>query len=490
MAVVSGRSTVLAAFTTPQNEISLVAQTTENKNNTNNSQGLLTLDVLNETPIAIIVDSKLASVNNTTINTDAVTYLNLQFCDLKQLPQTLESLQNLRVLILSHNSLSQLPSCLETGLRKLEILDLSYNSIQQFEVEPKCHRILKSLIINDNNMANVPQWILKAKSFNLEKLIYNRNRITCLDCSVYDKSWNYRLKKLEMQNCTLLQRDLYFLKNIRTLEHLDISSDNEVFGSNSFVDLDQMFDNPSWLNRMQVLNLNGLSISILSNEVGLLKSLTELYLVKNELSWLPDTIKNLINLRILDVSFNSITHLPDMANLKELRKLKISHNKLTRVFDLSLLPKLQYFDAYDNEIDTVDGSLQYVESLDFEMNYFNTSNFEEEFDYHTKKEKLRNEHPSRNNGMKEQPKLVSDYDSSSSSEIYDSDSDIDAANNTEYKVNFDEDEECWDKVIVKDPNYVRLCTSSDDEWDGRVRKPIKKTRVIVRTPSYLFEDVD
>lgn len=61
-----------------------------------------------------------------------------------------------------------------------------------------------------------------------------------------------------------------------------------------------------------------------------------------------------------------------------------------------------------------------------------------------------------------------------------------------YHYNFEE-EECWDDVnsVVTD-DYVRVCTLSDEEWQGCEKVVVKRKKPVNvhRQPSYLFVDAE
>lgn len=320
------------------------------------------------------------------IELQSITSLGLTLCDLSFVPTALCALKNLRRLNLSRNKLREIPSCLEQGLYLLQNLDLSFNFIENFETEPKCYNKLRSLRINNNMLNNIPEWILYARCFNLEEFVYSFNNLTCLDVSRYDTSCNYRLQKVEMCNCNILSEDIKFISKIRTLQHLNLSNDKSKKNLNSLCNGDELFENPCWIHTLQVLQLNSLNLTIVSNNIVNLVNLRVLELQDNNLMWLPDSITSLINLQELDVSRNCIAYLPsELKVLKGLKVLKVQYNQLCAVPDISSICNLQYIDLYENLLEDCDFDVNSIECIDLEMNYIDTTQLSVMWDYPKKK---------------------------------------------------------------------------------------------------------
>ena len=86
--------------------------------------------------------------------------------------------------------------------------------------------------------------------------------------------------------------------------------------------------------------------------IGNLTQLTELNLHGNDLSVLPDSIQNLVNLDRLCLWDNRLTHLPEwIGNLTNLTSLDLSVNQLTCLPDsIKNLKNLDYLCLYWNEL--------------------------------------------------------------------------------------------------------------------------------------------
>lgn len=95
---------------------------------------------------------------------------------------------------------------------------------------------------------------------------------------------------------------------------------------------------------LDALHLNGLGLTHLPDNIGVLEHLEYLYIYSNEITHLPDSIGNLSQLTTLDVGGNQFTHLPDwIGNLTNLRRLNIHDNPLVVRYEL-------YETVYTNDI--------------------------------------------------------------------------------------------------------------------------------------------
>lgn len=84
--------------------------------------------------------------------------------------------------------------------------------------------------------------------------------------------------------------------------------------------------------RITSVSLYDQNISEISGIFGQIAGLQALYLRRNQLSSLPETMKNLSHLETLDLSYNSFTKLPPfIGDLTSLNHLNLSHNLLGRL---------------------------------------------------------------------------------------------------------------------------------------------------------------
>lgn len=397
---------------------------------------------------------------NSKINLLDVSALNLSHCDLVNIPKEFSALENLKVLNLSHNKLTILPECLEKGLKFVEYLDLSHNFLNQFETEPACYKRLKVLLLNDNKLLNIPEWILYVRCFNLEDLDYSFNEVNRLYASQFNVTSNYKLKKLRLQSCYVFERDFKYINTIKTLQYLDISNDSLRVNSN-IIKGEKLFEQPAFSRSLQILKLNCLNLSVLSNNVIDLSNLRELHLICNNLSWLPEQFSSLSNLEVLDISRNLISYLPgDLNKMRNLKKLIAHSNCITHLADVSQMPQLRYLDLYRNSITHFPFNISSLTHVDLEQNFFKTNLVVQLYqDYVKKRQNLRSAaaFTDRVNTSISVPEFESGPESESYSSFSDQDEPLE-------QVVGEYTEEMWDAPYVSD--YVRVCTASDDEWLG------------------------
>jgi protein phosphatase 1 regulatory subunit 7 len=74
-------------------------------------------------------------------------------------------------------------------------------------------------------------------------------------------------------------------------------------------------------------------------------------------------IDSLVNLRVLDLSFNGIRSIPDLSHLTKLEELYVANNKLTKISGISNLRTLKKLDLGANRLRTIEG-LDHLESLE------------------------------------------------------------------------------------------------------------------------------
>lgn len=103
-------------------------------------------------------------------------------------------------------------------------------------------------------------------------------------------------------------------------------------------------------------------ISLLSDKISNLVSLTTLDLHDNQLETIPDAISNLENLTKLNISHNRLKIIPPgVFDLKELRTLSMSNNELESVGEhISELNMLISLDLSNNNITTLHSNIGYL----------------------------------------------------------------------------------------------------------------------------------
>ena len=112
------------------------------------------------------------------------------------------------------------------------------------------------------------------------------------------------------------------------------------------------------INNNDRLNLSDKNITILPESIGNLVNLMDLELYDNQMTILPESIGNLTNLSALNLSENLLTTLPEsIGNLTNLNDLELSDNKLTTLPEsFGNLTNLTNLEINENKLTTLSES--------------------------------------------------------------------------------------------------------------------------------------
>jgi internalin A len=137
---------------------------------------------------------------------------------------------------------------------------------------------------------------------------------------------------------------------------------------NLYLSLNQITAVPDSLGQLmnlQRLSLTNNQITALPDSLGQLTNLQSLYLSLNQITALPDSLAQLANLQNLVLSLNQITALPDsLGRLTNLQNLVLSNNRIIAVPDsLGQLTNLQNLDLDGNQITALPDSLGQLTNL-------------------------------------------------------------------------------------------------------------------------------
>ncbi|MEA5532792.1 COR domain-containing protein [Crocosphaera sp. XPORK-15E] len=118
-------------------------------------------------------------------------------------------------------------------------------------------------------------------------------------------------------------------------------------------------------NNLITLYLSRNKLTNLPESLTNLTQLTTLYLSQNQLTNLPESLTNLTKLTRLDLSYNKLTNLPEsLTNLTKLTRLDLSRNKLTNLPEsLTNLTQLTRLDLSGNELTNLPESLTNLTQL-------------------------------------------------------------------------------------------------------------------------------
>lgn len=238
---------------------------------------------------------------------------------IKQLPESLKNLSNLRTLDLRRNDLIILPD--EIGkLSELDILNLSHNKLK---VLPKCFGDFKKLTYLDlshNELNSLPESF--GDLTNLTHLDLSHNELDSLPESFNQLKSMWHLR-LYYNNITDIGSKIKFFSN---LESLGIAFNNiEVLGSDI-----------STLISLESLDLSNNKITDFESLAGLIE-LKNLFISKNNLSYFPEVVEKLPNLRLLALDENAIKELPkSIINMGSSLTINLRGNPEFTINDLFL----------------------------------------------------------------------------------------------------------------------------------------------------------
>jgi len=232
-----------------------------------------------------------------------------------EFPEVICHFKKLKYLYLSRNSLTTVPKCIK-NLKNLETLDLFQNNIKYLPKEFGKLNNLVELEISSNNLKSLPMAFGKLEK--LEKLQLNNNEFTKIPNSIC------HLKKIQEIN----------------LSYNALTSDG----------VPNCIKNLS--SRLLTLDLGDNKFTTIPNSLTKLSQLQELDLDYNEIIAIPDSFKNLINLKSLYINSNLITTIPEsLCSIKSLEQLNISFNDITSIPDsFEQLTNLKYLNINGNEI--------------------------------------------------------------------------------------------------------------------------------------------
>jgi Leucine-rich repeat (LRR) protein len=228
-------------------------------------------------------------------------------------PREFCSLQNLRFLDLTRNSLTTLPPEIEQ-LKQLRGLWVRDNQLTSLPHEIGQLALLQTLWLSHNQLTTLPPEIEQLKQ--LRGLWVSHNHLSSLPHEIGQLA---RLQKLDIGNNQLssLPHEIGQLKQLQELMvyHNQLTSLPHEIGQ---------------LALLQQLVVDNNQLTSLPHEIGQLKQLHMLVLSQNQLTSLPHEIGQLARLQKLDIGNNQLTYLPpEIGQLALLQELWVDHNQLT-----------------------------------------------------------------------------------------------------------------------------------------------------------------
>ncbi|KAM4697985.1 protein flightless-1 homolog [Rhinophrynus dorsalis] len=270
---------------------------------------------------------------------DDLSVLDLSYNQLTECPRELENAKNMLVLNLSHNSIDNIPNQLFINLTDLLYLDLSDNKLDS--LPPQMRRLvhLQTLILNNNPLMHAQLRQLPAMVALQTLHLRNTQRIqsnlpTSLEGLTYLSDVD-----LSMNDLSRVPECLYTLVNLKRLN----------LCSNQISELSLCID--QW-SQLETLNLSRNLLTSLPSAICKLAKLKKLYLNSNKLDFdgIPSGIGKLCNLEEFMASNNNLELIPEsLCRCSKLRKLVLNKNRLVTLPEaIHFLTDLEILDVREN----------------------------------------------------------------------------------------------------------------------------------------------
>lgn len=305
---------------------------------------------------------------------------------------------NITELDLSNNNLTEVPlKVLE--LNNLKSLDLSFNLIVLFDDTPCfCHTV-ERLNLSNNRLEGPPFWVWAEKPKKLAYLNLSNNNNICKSFTgdYFDHLLQFKtlVNEIDFHNCNVGTH----MKLMATFCHAKIISLGcEEYNYLNVNNIDVLpCPGLEECQDVEKMNLSNTQLYHINPSIDIYQNIKEINLAQNKLNGLPNEFCNLHNLQTCILSCNKLLYLPDnMDKLAKLERLYLNDNELCMLpHNLHEIPSLKVLDVYNNNLYDGFDSINNLEELDFAQNFFEEPDDEE---YLRKKEQLRVNCPSRENG--------------------------------------------------------------------------------------------
>ena len=311
-----------------------------------------------------------------------------------EIPSTIGYLKKLKILDLSYNSLTNLPMSI-SNLKSLEYLNLCGNPLKNLPSSICNLSSLKSLNLQSTPLIKLPNSIGNLKK--LQRLYLGGVCINNFPKSMENLT---SLEYLDLRYSGLkrLPESISFLKNLKFLDlegnkFIDLPEEIGKLTSLRKLNLRSSFErvrtgDPNFLRnkrfalpeslgnlkKLEELIVRDTEIMYLPESIGDLESLQTLFIPENWLTELPNSIGNLNSLEILNLNTNHLKFLPgSIGNLRSLRELRISNNyELQKLPDMiGNLKSLELLTLSNNslsELPNTFGALDSLEHLELREN--------------------------------------------------------------------------------------------------------------------------
>ncbi|XP_048465259.1 protein flightless-1 homolog isoform X1 [Rhincodon typus] len=270
---------------------------------------------------------------------DDLSVLDLSYNQLTEIPRELENAKNMLVLNLSHNGVDNIPNQLFINLTDLLYLDLSDNNLES--LPPQMRRLvhLHTLILNNNPLMHAQLRQLPAMTALQTLHLRNTQRTqNNLPTSLEGLS---NLKDVDL-SCNDLSRVPECLYTLSSLRRLNLST-------NQISELSLCID--QWT-QLETLNLSRNQLTSLPSAICKLIKLKKLYLNSNKLDFdgIPSGIGKLASLEEFMAANNNLELIPEsLCRCGKLKKLVLNKNRLVTLPEaVHFLTDLEVLDIREN----------------------------------------------------------------------------------------------------------------------------------------------
>ncbi|ELV14016.1 Protein flightless-1 like protein [Tupaia chinensis] len=270
---------------------------------------------------------------------DDLSVLDLSYNQLTECPRELENAKNMLVLNLSHNSIDNIPNQLFINLTDLLYLDLSENRLES--LPPQMRRLvhLQTLVLNGNPLLHAQLRQLPAMTALQTLHLRNTQRTQSNLPTSLEGLSNLADVDLSWNDLTRVPECLYTLPSLRRLN----------LSSNQISELSLCID--QWVH-VETLNLSRNQLTSLPSAICKLTKLKRLYLNSNKLDFdgLPSGIGKLTSLEEFMAANNNLELIPEsLCRCPKLRKLVLNQNRLVTLPEaVHFLTEIEVLDVREN----------------------------------------------------------------------------------------------------------------------------------------------